>query len=245
MSIRISAGTHTGLVRANNEDAFAATGLVELSPSDTSDGVVESVTLGEDRCLTVVADGLGGHPAGEVASRVAVDSVIASDPRDSDQLVVAVHEANGDVVAAMASPDGEFEMGTTLVALLINGDDVAVVNVGDSPAFEFEDGALVQLSSDDSARGLYSVGFGSSLVTQTLGGGRHLEDIEPHLYEGPADRSSRYLLCSDGLTNFVPPEDIAAVLSRDQGEEAVRGLIGLALSAGGQDNVTCILVERD
>ena len=113
----ISAGTHTGWVRERNEDYFGATGL----PAPEGDGEVVSVEVGGPQCIAVVADGLGGHPAGDVASRRAVDYLIVSRPDTPGSLVDALLGANEDVYSAMSAREGTVGMGTTVAAVLMAG----------------------------------------------------------------------------------------------------------------------------
>jgi len=144
----------------------------------------------------------------------------------------------------MSDRDGSVGMGTTIAAVLIVEAAVAVVNVGDSSIFEIVDGRLVLLSTDDVPAGRSSLpGVPSSIVTQTLGGGRELLEIEPHLYEDDLGQRRRLLLCTDGLTNFVTREQIAGALRRHDGEDAIRVLIALALAAGAPDNVTVTTLD--
>lgn len=241
-TVRISAATHTGSVRRGNEDAYGATSLI----ASRVDGEVVSAAVSNEPCLIVIADGLGGHPCGEVASQLAVDHLLEAKPTDAPSLVAAAHAANESIVAAMSHDDGSIGMGTTVAAVLVHEAAVVVVNVGDSAAFEIVDDRLIQLSTDDIPAGRTGLpGVPSSIVTQTLGGGWELVEIEPHLYEDDLVSPRRLLLCTDGLTNFVPREQIADGLRRHDGEDAIRVLIALALAAGGPDNVTVMTLDVD
>lgn len=238
--VRVFAATHTGSVRRGNEDAYGATSL----SASRVDGEVVSAAVSNKPCLVVIADGLGGHPRGEVASQLAVDLLLEVEPTDAKSLVTAVHTANESIVAAMSHDDGSIGMGTTVAAVLIGEAAVAVVNVGDSAVLELVDDRLIQLSTDDVPAGRIRLpGVPSSILTQTLGGGRELVEIDPHLYEDDLVSPRRLLVCTDGLTNFVPNDRVADALRRHEGEDLIRVLIGLALAAGGPDNVTCAVVE--
>ena len=240
ISVRITAATHTGTVRRRNEDYFGAS---ELSCTSV-DGEVVAVVVTGRTCLAVVADGLGGHPGGDIASRVAVEHLIDANPTDPDALLKAFHAANEAMYDAMSQPRGVREMGATAAAVLVMANGLAVVNVGDSAVFECVDERLVQLSTDDVPdRALQLPGIPSSVVTQTLGGRRELVDIEPHLYSDEFGASRRVLLCTDGLTNFVTRDRISETLRDSTGHAAVERLVQLALEAGGRDNVTVVLLE--
>lgn len=238
--VHVAAATHTGLVRLRNEDSCGITGL----PRIDADGQVVSRTLRREGCLVVVADGLGGHPRGDVASEIAVKSLLDSTPANSSDLVQAIHSANRLIVESMLKDDRLTGMGTTIAAILFLHEGIAVANVGDSSVFEFEDGHLQKISVDDvPSNSGGPIGMPTSVVTQTLGGGRTLTAIEPHLFEDYRAGNRRILVCSDGLTNFVHRGDIAKVLRESEGDHAVQALIDRALEAGAPDNVTVVLAE--
>lgn len=229
-----------GLVRQRNEDAFGATGL----EVDVRDGEVVFAEALAHPVLAVVADGLGGHPSGDVASRIAVRAVLDAKPDDARSLVEAVHYANEEVVAAMSAADGSIGMGSTLVAALIREDGLAVANVGDSPAFEIVDGRLVQLTTDDVAGASPGLpGIPSSVLTQSLGGGPRLQEVDVHLYEDELPPPRRLLLCTDGVSSYLPPSTIRDSLSGGLSERAIADLIEATLVAGGRDNATVVVIE--
>ena len=232
--IEIHAASHTGSVRSRNEDGYGGT---RLTPSSIDGQVVSAVVRG-DSAFAVVADGLGGHPCGDVASRIAVDTVVDAAPTSANAMVVAAYEANAAIVAAMNEAEGSVGMGTTIAAVVIDGDELGVVNVGDSPVFGLADDELVQLSIDDSPGG-----GPTSFVTETLGGSAEFVEVSPHLYEDDVTSVQRLLLCTDGLTNFVPLELIAATLRDHDGATAVEVLIAATLAAGAPDNITVVVME--
>jgi serine/threonine protein phosphatase PrpC len=173
-----------------------------------------------------------------------VTSLLDSAPKSSSELVQAVHTANRHVVEAMIEDSRSIGMGTTIAAVLFLREGIAVVNVGDSSVFEYAAGHLEKLSTDDIPNSSGdSLGLPTSIVTQTLGGGRTLGVITPHLFEDRLVGSRQFLICSDGLTNFVHRGDIAAVLRDVGGVDAVHALLNCALEAGAPDNVTVLLAE--
>ncbi len=238
MNTRICAASHVGLVRQRNEDAFGATGLeVEVRNGE----VVFAEALAHP-VLAVVADGLGGHPSGDVASRIAVQAVLDAKPDDARSLVEAVQFANEEIVAAMSTADGSIGMGSTVVAALIREDGLAVANVGDSPAFEIVDSRLIQLTTDDVAGASPGLpGIPSSVLTQSLGGGVRLQEVDVHLYQDELPPPRRLLLCTDGLTSYVPAAAISAAVAECEGPELARRCLTLALEAGGRDNITALV----
>lgn len=238
--VRVAAASHVGSVRERNQDCLGVSGL-ELRPGE---GVVTAGELAFP-FLAVVADGLGGHRAGDQASRLAVNAVLASSPVDAESLTKAIHGANEVIVEAMSDDANNVGMASTIAAVLITDAELVVGNVGDSVVAAATDGRLTQLSIDDVPPGSVALpGVPSSIVTQTLGGGAKLAMIRPHIIEAPR-HTCRILLCSDGLTNYVPRTDIGDVLAHGSPAEAVEALIALALAAGGGDNVTVVVVDLD
>ncbi len=228
------AGTDTGRQRRANEDA-----LLARSP------------------LFVVADGMGGAQAGEVASRIAVDSFTPGlEDRNHPELALAAlaQTANARIHELSHTNAEQAGMGTTLTAVYVGEDDVAIAHVGDSRAYCLRDGELLRLTDDH------------SLVDELLRQGRLTPEeavehpqrsvitraLGPELTVEVDTRSFRaragdvYLLCSDGLTTMLSEDQIAAVLLahprlRDAGE----ALIAAANDAGGRDNITVVLMRLE
>ena len=242
--------TDTGRVREHNEDAVFA-----------------NPHLG----LIVLADGMGGYNAGEVASsmaatRVAAEletSLAARGPHVPDGaageafaghcLRDAIADANAAIFQA-AQDDARYAgMGTTLVATLFFDDRLVVAHVGDSRLYRFRDGTLAQLTHDHSLlqeqidSGLLSVeearhSLNRNLVTRALGVDPL---VEVELAEHPVQPGDLYLLCSDGLNDMVPDEEIALALQALSGnlELAAQQLVEMANDNGGRDNVSLILIR--
>lgn len=234
-SLRWGAVTDVGRVRTNNEDSL----LVE-SP------------------LFAVADGVGGHAAGEVASAIAVatlKTVFGAEP-SRDGLADAVRRANEAIYdRAMEDPNLR-GMGTTVTAVALveeEGDDVlAVVNVGDSRAYRMRDGELEQITDDHSlVEEMVRAGRLSAeqafthpqrnIVTRALG---LQADVEVDCFGITPFEGDRFVLASDGLTDEVPDPEIASILRRvTDPDEAARELVELAKANGGRDNVTVVIVD--
>lgn len=233
LALRYAARTDVGLRRSSNQDSGYASAR-----------------------LIVVADGMGGAAAGDLASSTALNTVRTidrdlgdDDPRTSLQQVV--RDANrrlGEIAAADPAVDG---MGTTLEAMLWTGDHFVTAHIGDSRAYRLRDGELTQLSHDHT--------FVQSLVDE---GKLTLEEARVHPHRslllrvllGRADNDAdigkleveagdRFLLCSDGLTDMVDDETIGVTLQLDDLDEAADRLVELALAGGGLDNVTVVLAE--
>jgi PPM family protein phosphatase len=231
--LRAAAVTDLGLVRSNNEDS------VHIGPR-----------------LLAIADGMGGLPAGELASDVVITTLAPLDDADTDAeplplLTRAVEDGNNRI-ADMVDEDPDREgMGTTVTALLLSNNELGLVHVGDSRCYLLHDGALEQVTRDDTLvqslvdRGALTPAQARShpqrsLVTQavqgrqmTISGGT----LEPRV-------GDRYLLCSDGLSDVVTDEAIAlALASYPEPQECAEQLVKLAVQAGGPDNITVIVAD--
>ncbi|HSP35007.1 MAG TPA: Stp1/IreP family PP2C-type Ser/Thr phosphatase [Thermoanaerobaculia bacterium] len=249
--MKASGLTHVGRQRQHNEDAF----LVE-----------------PDARLFLVADGMGGHAAGEIASRIAVDSISEfilhtkeddgtwphaydeSLKRATNRLMAAVRMANTRVLEAMRKDARLRGMGTTVVACL--GDDngtMSVAHVGDSRAYLIRDDTLARITNDHSwvfeqvQAGMLTEAEAEkhplrNVITRALGGAL---SVNPDASEIDCRPGDLYLLCSDGLTGMVPEDQILELITAnaDDLEKACRQLIDVANEHGGLDNVTAILVK--
>ena len=225
-------GTHIGLVRPNNEDAFYP---------EQDGGAV-------DRLLAAVADGMGGHTGGEVASRTAAARAAeAEGPPEA-----RVEAANRAVMAAVLNDPGLAGMGTTLtLAEFGPGGLLALGHVGDSRAYLLRGGRLDQLTTDHNmAQELVDQGEitkeearthpRSSWLTQALG----FEDrLDVEAASIGLEAGDRLLLCSDGLHGELPDGEILRLLGAGAPSDAVWGLIEAANLAGGRDNITVVVVD--
>lgn len=208
---------------------------------DASGESSDSVTL-------IVADGMGGHVAGEVASRLAVNAAASSDLDPADR-VAAGNRAIREQVAREPSLEG---MGTTMTLVGLRADGTAHFgHVGDSRAYMFHDGDLVQVTQDHTVAAEYVAAGQISaeeaathpqrhMLTRTLGLTRfvNVDEIEIALKDG-----DRILLCSDGLNEMVGDDVIGEALQGSTPDEAAWKLIDLANEAGGVDNITVIVVD--
>ena len=219
-----AAASETGLVRRNNEDAAYS-----------------------GRWLFAVADGMGGHAAGEVASAAVIETLRAHDAEVPPATLLevlgrAVAEANGEVARRAAEDPARRGMGTTLTAMLWSGNRFALAHIGDSRAFRLRDGELEQITEDHVMGKLVSNAGSLAPVLSRYLDGR--PDRSPDLSIREVRPGDRYLLCSDGLSPVVGTEAIRDVLvsAADPGE-AVRQLVALAEDAGGPDNISVIVID--
>ena len=206
--------------------------------------------------LLVVADGMGGHAAGDVASSIAIGEMVGLDAESPgadyalDRLTETLRAANTELRDAVQRQPELQGMGTTVTALLRTGNKIALAHIGDSRAYLLRDDTLTQITHDhsfvqsliDEGRITEAEAEGHpqrSLVTRVLTGA---PDDEPDLAMREAHVGDRYLICSDGLSGFVARDTIEEILLKAQPPGATADLlVELALRAGAPDNVTCII----
>lgn len=223
--------THPGLIRDHNEDNYL---------------------IDEELGLWVVADGMGGHACGEVASQIAVD-LIFDKVSNGTTLQEAVAFSHKIVLMAADQRMGLPGMGSTVVAALFHKGHCEIAWVGDSRAYLWEQGKLKQISRDHSfVQQMLDAGAIShseaiahphrNVITQAIGA-NDLDRVEVGITRIPTYKGQSILLCSDGLTDEVRDEAIASVLNTTHSEkEKTTQLLELALAEGGSDNITILLV---
>ncbi len=215
------------------------------------------------RGLYLLADGMGGHPDGNLAAKLAIDAAaryltaksIPNRPRDRGaKLAGAIRAANQAIIDYAPPQPGVAGMGTTLCCVWLGQRWVHVGHVGDSRVYRIRDGKAEQLTRDhtvvqalidrgDLAPGAPEVLQFGHILTQAVG----LDPvIEPEVHRWPGRIGDCYLLCSDGLSDLVPDAAIAAIVNTAGGDltAAAQALVATALAAGGHDNVTVLLVRH-
>ena len=220
--------------------------------------------------LFIVADGMGGHAAGEIASRIAVEAVIEfilnSDEeegtwpyayderlkRSTNRLVAALKMANRRVLEAMRQDARLRGMGTTIVASMFDGDIASFAHVGDSRAYMIRDSRISRITNDHSwvyeqvQAGMLSEAEAEkhplrNVITRALGGA---VSIHPDAAEVDCRPGDTFLLCSDGLTGMVPEEEILEIITQSLDVEQIsEQLVARANEHGGQDNITALVVR--
>ncbi len=232
LGLRYAARSDRGLVRANNEDSVYAGAR-----------------------LLALADGMGGHAAGEVASQLVIAALahLDDDEPGGDPLAEldAAVRAGNSAIAAQVEMEPDLEgMGTTLTAILFDGNRIGLVHIGDSRGYLLRDGELTQITKDDTfVQTLVDEGRITreeahshpqrSLIMRALTG----HEVEPTLTMREARAGDRYLLCSDGLSDPVSDETILEALQIPDVAESAYRLIELALRGGGPDNVTVVVAD--
>lgn len=237
--IFVAGYTSTGCVRKFNEDRASVDGfrLVTDSPFATS--------LVSEQNLLLVADGMGGHARGDIASDLALTFLENHkvDLLQPDRRIDVMRNANRSIFAAGLSNPSWLGMGATVVGALVSSRSASWFNLGDSRAYLFRDHRLQQLSQDHVPS--YATGAGrkrSHAVSQSLGGTRYPTDVWPALGSLEMQVGDRLLLCSDGLTDVVEDREIGVQLdSTDDASGAVNKLVSKCLSRGAPDNVTILL----
>ncbi|WP_328385864.1 protein phosphatase 2C domain-containing protein [Streptomyces sp. NBC_00400] len=239
--LTVTALSHTGLIREHNEDSLVA-GPWTLCGTVTENPQTLVFPLGSP-LVVAVADGIGGQPGGEVASALVVRQLAALGPSlEGEEAVREALDLCNRAVYAAAGRDPELTtMGTTVAGAVVGEKSVRVFNVGDSRVFEAAGDGLRQVSVDDSPP-LWPGRRTTSLLTQALGGAREFSAVVPHLTTAPLSVGDRYLVCSDGLTDPVPEEDVGGLLRLHSGGRAVFELWKAAIEAGGPDNITLALI---
>lgn len=223
--------TDVGYVRDHNEDS-----LIIIPP------------------LFAVADGMGGHEAGEVASEITVNTLAELVPNhlDAEGLTAAVEAANYNVLKAPRQGVGRNGMGTTLTAAMLEGERLLIAQVGDSRAYLLHKGSLQQITRDHSLMAdLIEAGQitpeearhhpNRSVITRAIGSDIHMR---PDIYELNVSAGDRVLLCSDGLSSMVSNHAIEAIMRRQSDPQLCADeLVAAALENGGADNVTVIVAD--
>lgn len=234
------AATDIGHVRKANEDCFGLSAIIS-SGREREEWHGELGTAGGG--WAVIADGMGGHEAGEVASRAVVETVRKhSDRLQSEAGIVSIlHEANAAIFKQIARGSGRPGMGSTIVGVVFIHDHCFAFNIGDSRLYLARRSELVQMTVDDTVgAGKNDVHRRSHALTQSLGGTRDPVPLFPHVRTWRPMREDIVILGSDGLSDMLPDEEILANIGMDP--HPARALVDAALRAGGRDNVTAIVI---
>ncbi len=244
LRVIVGAGTDTGSVREQNEDA------VFVSDAQTDD-------VKDNGMLVALADGMGGYQGGEVAARIAIDTLRAeyfgaeADSTDIPlRLKQAFRKANEQIFDNGSAKGEQYMMGTTLVAGVIRGPDLTVANVGDSRAYLVRADRLTQVTRDHSLVA-EQVAAGAmteqearesqhrNIVTRALG---HRQRVDVDVFEIRLLPEDRLVLTSDGVHDYVDEEEMVSVTLSRHPEDAARELVNLAIEHGSNDNVTAVVV---
>jgi protein phosphatase len=229
VKILCDAATHVGRVRSSNEDYYATSSLASGELSSEWRGEIDT-----DGGWILVADGMGGHAAGEVASELAVECMRTLMPqiKSKEDVPPALEATNLALFDAMDRNSALAGMGTTIAGAIFFGEKALLFNVGDSRIYSFTEGALRQLSQDHVVMG--------HVLTQCLGGSGRVRCLQPCRVEVELAQVGQLLLCTDGLTDMLDDSQIGEILEQ---RGCASRLIAAALAAGGVDNVTAAIVQ--
>ena len=240
MKLTFYSATHVGLVRSNNQD---------------------SILSNAENQLFAVADGMGGHQGGEVASKMAIQVVskmLDGKGNKEESLVedirLACTEANKAIYNEGQKRPALKGMGTTLCLFIVNkhNDKGYIVNIGDSRLYMLKDKRMWLLTEDHnfltshmkanflSGESIPTTIFEENSLTKSVG---FYPTVEPDIFERTVEKGEKYLLCSDGLSGFVPYEEIHEILNTYPLEKVPKVCIKKALDAGGGDNISVIAIE--
>ncbi len=232
MRYQWATATHKGRVRANNQDS------VHPTAAGSSD----------DRALLIVADGMGGHVAGEVASRIAIDAALEFDGEVGHRVAAA----NAAILAEVARRPELAGMGTTITMVELQADGSGTfAHVGDSRAYLLRDGDLRQLTEDHTIVNEYlrtgritedqaAEHPQRHMITRALG---LIPDVAVDVFRIDLAPGDRLLLCSDGVNGMIDDASIRDALTSPTAEESVWDLVERANGAGGHDNVTAVVID--
>ena len=246
-SLNVAQLTDIGRKRESNED-----NMISIVPDDTQ-------VMTRKGALFVVADGLGGHTKGEVASEMTVKLVREAYYQDENDDIAAslrhaVEHANTLIYqenqAQTEPPDKDHSMGSTCVAAVLQGDTVYVANVGDSRAYIVRAGQMKQVSQDHTPEaeqvraGLLTEeqarAQSGNKITRCMGIN---PDVEVDVFTEPVQQSDILVLCTDGLSKTISDEEMGKIVQQFEPQESVQRLVDLANEQGGPDNITAVVAR--
>lgn len=245
IELEISAASRVGCVRANNEDMI----LVGDSfiRNDELHTLVE--LKDKDRCMMAIADGMGGHNSGDVASSLSLhnlqfffnDIPYGMNASEFNETIIGWLDSVNHILESKGLVDNSMKgMGTTLVAFAYYDGDFYSLNCGDSRLYRFRDGQLSQLSTDHSLDNMMGTAKHTSVITNCIGGGCKTSFFDIVQMTNDIRRGDVYLLCSDGLTDMLSDHRISVLLGN--GDDANQ-LCEAAIERGGLDNVSACRID--
>lgn len=246
MKLRINAVSDVGLVRLRNED------MVLVFPELVRDSQLNKVVTIDDEnkiFIAAVADGMGGHSAGDYASKYLLGNMlseISELPADlteeqlKDYFISMIESIHRQIVKESKMDSSKSGMGSTLISLLFYSSKIYLINVGDSRFYRFRDGILKKMSKDHSlAESLGQDRSSSHVLLNSVGGGENvfveINDVTDYLIDNDI-----VFLCSDGLSDMISDEKIESVLSENS---SINSLVNAAKDAGGKDNISIVLIK--
>lgn len=244
MKLEITAASNVGCLRRQNEDMILVGSHILRDDEYSTQVDLEEV----DRYLVAVADGMGGHSRGDVASSDVLhnlqffyhDIPVGLSAGEFNETMVGWLDFINNFVASKGRADEQFKgMGTTLVGLAYYGSDFFTLNCGDSRLYRFRQGVLTQLTTDHSLSNMMGTEKHSSVITNCIGGGCNSSYIDIMRITDDLKEQDIYLVCSDGLSDMLSDQALQTLVAN--GADAV-ALCDAAIAAGGFDNVSCCVI---
>ncbi len=231
---------NVGKVRRNNEDNFYCDGVIRENVNSNDEKVLSGTVYSDTNELFAVFDGMGGEACGEVASFVAAShaALFAQDRAQYEEYLYELSEMLNEKVREETEARSLVLMGTTAAMVQFSGEDIYVLNAGDSRIYRLTKHELKQLSVDHIA-----LDYGGKAITKFLGYPGD-DKLRPYIAMGQYKAGDIYLLCSDGVTDMLGDEDIRSIIDNKRPlTESCRALVDAALENGGVDNTTAILLR--
>lgn len=233
-AISVTAFTDTGLTRARNEDALLVGGWL----CQTAVGSVATMIFADNApFVCAVADGMGGHASGDLASRVALGVIADASPTwiTAQDVTASLRAANERVFQVGNNPDLH-GLGTTIAGICVLPTSVVVFNVGDSRVYGINNGFLQQISVDHALTDDH--GRPTNLITQSLG---QRDPVDPHIVTAPRDGTT-YLLCSDGVSGVMSAADLRAAALKTDPNDFASEIVRATSNGGASDNFSLIII---
>lgn len=254
MRLKAAAISDRGAIRAKNEDNLIVDGSILPEIHNEREELLRELSTAQ-RSLFGVFDGMGGFSSGETASRLTAETAKKlweergqdTPPEQLTEEICA--EANRNLCEEMVRRSNAL-MGSTAAMLLFGDDAFHLCNVGDSPIFRLRGGVLEQLSYEHTERETYEAVTGKKAepgrkfgLTQNIGMSEDEISLSPYHLTGELKVGDTFLICSDGVTDMLQPEEIAELLGLPDETAAVRKIVDRSLEAGGRDNITAIVLR--
>ena len=239
--IKYSCISHIGMCRQQNQDNYICDGQYKDKEIESMDKALMGEIVPEVPILFGIFDGMGGEDCGEVAALIAAQS--AGEVKlgsDSVGDLIKYCDNTNRLICRYAESNNIESMGTTAAMLVFNGNSVVLCNIGDSKIFLLSHSKMEQISCDHVLNTAY---YTKPLLAQNLGIQPEEMNIEPYVAVGEKHLGDRYLICSDGLTDMLREEEIQCIIENTEFDLCVDNLLQKALSHGGKDNITIILLE--
>jgi serine/threonine protein phosphatase PrpC len=242
--IQVVGLSHKGLQRKTNEDCIGIGGWIRNISSLVP--IEMTLTIGKDS-LAMVADGVGGHASGSLASQLAIGTmsciVFSADVISESVVAAGLEETNREIWSLLSREGQHRGAGTTMAGIAFGSTECFVFNVGDSRIYKRQEQFLQLLSTDDRpTTGITQAGLQSNVLLQALGGSTDFKEIEPHIVRLTLVEGDEFLICTEGLSDIVPLDQIEQAIQPDL-TGTILTLQKLAFEAGAPDNISIVYLR--